>query len=48
MGDVADDVIREINNAANSVEDWGEDTLESLGKFSMDVHDEIMKMEDHF
>jgi hypothetical protein len=48
MGDAADDVIREIKNTANSIEDWGEDTLESLGKFSMDVHDEIMKMEDHF
>jgi len=41
-------VIREINIAANSIEDWGEDTLSSLGKFSMDVHDGIMKMEDHF
>jgi len=48
MGRVGDDVIREINNAANAIEDWGEDTLDSLGKFSMDVHDEIMKMEDHF
>jgi len=48
MVNFGDDVICEINMAAYSIEDWGEDTLDSLGKFSMDVHDEIMKMEDHF